>query len=352
MGNMSGTYGSHYTLWQSITENSNNSANNTSNITVKMYLSFDGSSYYAYTNYTTNGSMIINGTSHNYSINPITFSSGQKKDVLLASWTGDIQHDSNGGKTLNVSGSWNTDTSRIGSGNCSATKELTKLLKYPIFTSNPNITKRTVNTLTFSYGVIDISSDLYYSIDNTNWVHITAQYTTISGLNPNTKYTIYIQARNASNNNLKTTVTCSGITYDIAKISTLNNFEHGSNESVTITNPASISNLILVMKIGETQILSRTVSAGNNTISFSDTELDNMYKKYGNGSSLTATFIVYGSGYTNSKNCTITLKGNQKTIKNNVSNSWKRGKTWINVKGVWKRAVVWTNVNGTWRRCI
>lgn len=62
------------------------------------------------------------------------------------------------------------------------------------------------------------------------------------------------------------------------------------------------------MKIGNTQILSRTVLAGNNTIAFSDTELDNIYKKYGNGSSLTATFIVSGSGYTNSKTCSITLK--------------------------------------------
>ena len=64
----------------------------------------------------------------------------------------------------------------------------------------------------------------------------------------------------------------------------------------------------LVLKVGDTQILSKTALVGNNTISFSDTELDNIYKKYGSISSLTATFIVTGSGYTNSKTCTITLK--------------------------------------------
>lgn len=64
----------------------------------------------------------------------------------------------------------------------------------------------------------------------------------------------------------------------------------------------------LVLKVGDTQILSKTALVGNNTISFSDTELDNIYKKYGSKSSLTATFIVTGSGYTNSKTCTITLK--------------------------------------------
>lgn len=62
------------------------------------------------------------------------------------------------------------------------------------------------------------------------------------------------------------------------------------------------------MKIGDMQILSKTVSTGNNEIMFSDTEIDNIYKNYETGSSLTATFIVSGSGYTNSKTCTITLK--------------------------------------------
>lgn len=62
------------------------------------------------------------------------------------------------------------------------------------------------------------------------------------------------------------------------------------------------------MKIGDTQILSRAVSTGNNTITFSDTELDNLYKKYGSSSSLTATFVLTGSGYTNTKTCTVTLK--------------------------------------------
>lgn len=62
------------------------------------------------------------------------------------------------------------------------------------------------------------------------------------------------------------------------------------------------------MKIAGVQILSRTVKTGSNTISFADMELDKIYKKYGTGSSLTATFTVSGSGYSNSKTCTITLK--------------------------------------------
>lgn len=149
MGNMSGSYGSHYTLWQSITQNSQDIGGNKSNVTVRMYLSFDGSSYYAYTGYTTYGSMTIEGTTTSYSISSINFSSGQKKDILLATWTGDIGHNSDGTRTLSVSGSWNTDTSRIGSGSCSATLTLSTIPRASsISCSTANIGSNATITIT------------------------------------------------------------------------------------------------------------------------------------------------------------------------------------------------------------
>lgn len=70
------------------------------------------------------------------------------------------------------------------------------------------------------------------------------------------------------------------------------------------------------MKVGNTQILSKTVSAGTNTISFTDAQLDSIYKLYGSGSSLTVTFtLTTASSYTNSKTCTITLKRKSKDNK-------------------------------------
>lgn len=352
MGNMNGSYGSHYTLWQTITENSVNTANNTSNVTVRMYLNFDGSSYYAYTNYTTNGTMTINGNTHNYSVNPISFSSGQRKDELLATWTGDIGHNADGTKLLEVSGSWNTETSRIGAGNCSASINLTTIQGNPIFITNPRVISRTINSLTFNGGNLSMASDLYYSLDNSSWDYMTDMQMTISNLNPNTTYTIYVQARSQLDGNFKTTTSCTGTTYDIAKISNLSNFKHGDDVSVTITNPGNINNLNLVMMIESNQVLSRIVSSGVNILTFSDKELDSLYKKYGSDSSVIAKFSVSGSGYTNSKTSIITLNGNQKTIRSNIGNDWRRGKVWININGIWKRGIVWHNVDGIWRRCI
>ena len=274
MGNMSGDYGSHYTLWASITENSQNKTTLTTNITARLYLSFDGSSYYAYTYDKTYGQMAINCWSDTEfvqagatEISQIVFSSGVAKDILLAEWTGDVPMNWNGTKTLVVKGSWNTNTTRIGSGSCEVSKVLTPI-----------------------------------SVE--------------------------------------------------ATITSLPNFEHGSNANITIDNPSG-SDLTLVMKIGSTQILSQSVNAGTNTIAFTDTQLDAIYKLYGSSSSLTATFSVTTSaGFTSSKTCTITLKGNQKTGRTNVSGTWKRGKLWTNVNGTWRRAVLWTNVNGTWKRGI
>lgn len=368
MGNMSGSYGSHYTLWASITENSYDIANNTSNVTVKLYLTFDGSSWYAYTNYTTYGEIQINrwndteyASTGAIGINSISFSSGVYKDLLLAEWTGDVYHNSDGKKTVKVKCSWNTDTTRMGSGSCTAELKLTDIPRYAGFNGHRiNATNLTSAEIAYNSNKSLIAAQ--YSLNGGPWQSLNIKSGTwnepnntvvyaIDNLQPNTSYNI--QTRIAHVWELWTySDTLTFTTKDIAKISSLNNFEHGSSPTVGITNPGSISSLSLLMKVGDTQILSRTVSAGNNTISFSDTELDNLYKKYGSSNSLTATFVLSGSGYTNSKTCTITLKGNQKTIRTNVSGAWKRGKLWTNVNGTWKRGVLWTNVSGTWKRGI
>lgn len=224
-----------------------------------------------------------------------------------------------------------------------------------------NITSFTVKNISGSDGLTkvkfewtaDVACDFaWYSKDNgANWSILT-NTNIVSGLSPNTSYNFKLRVRRSDNQLTTDSSTVKKSTYDIARISNLSNFEHGNNPILSTTNPAGISSLNTIMKIGNTQILNRTVKAGINTITFSDTELDNLYKKYGTGSSLTATFTISGGGYSNSKTCTVTLKGNQKTVKANVGVVWKRGKMWTNVNGIWKRAIMWTNVNGTWKRGI
>ena len=173
----------------------------------------------------------------------------------------------------------------------------------------------------------------------------------ISNLSPNTEYTVYINfERNDSKLYLPKNQTYKIKTKDYAKITDAKNFIHGDGTSIQITNPASLS-LNLEMKIGSNSILTKTVATGTNSISFSDNELDKIYKLYGNSNSLTVTFIVSGGGYTNSKTCTVTLAGNQKTSFLKVNNSIKRAKIFVCVNGQIKRAVAWTCQNGKIKRC-
>lgn len=233
-----------------------------------------------------------------------------------------------------------------------------------------NLTKlvvksRTINSITLEYAT-DKPATLYCSLDNfitalnngnpfaTNVTSgtITIYYSNRGNsvkLTPATKYTIGVICRSVSSG-LDTFKSVEGTTYDIGKISSVGNFNHGSSASVVVTNPSGAT-LSLAMKIGSTSILTKTVSAGTNTISFTDAQLDSIYKLYGSSNTLTATFtLTTASSYTNSKTCTITLKGNQKTAYIGASGK-KRAKVYVGVNGTVKRAVVWVGNNGR-KRCI
>lgn len=233
------------------------------------------------------------------------------------------------------------------------------------------VQSKTVNSATFAF-TTDKAADLYVKnlTDSTNWLNNGSPFVTnqTSGtftvyyadranttrLTPNKYYQFEILCR-AHGTVLDTSATRELTTYQIAQVSTANNFNHGDNDTITITNPSGAT-MGLTMKIGNTQILTKTPSTGSNTISFTQEQLDNMYKLYGTNSSLTVTYIVSittnSQTYTHTKTCTITLKGNQKTIRTKVSGAWKRGNIWTKVSGTWRRAVIWTKVNGTWQRGI
>ena len=256
----------------------------------------------------------------------------------------------NSGSNCSGNGSWNLD----------------RIPRYANLTSL-SVQSRTHNSITLKY-TTDRSARIYINLNNgQSWLNggnpfvsnttsgtITIRYkdrASTQRLDPNTTYNITVLCRNNSVD-LDTSKNISATTYDIAKISSLPDFEHGDNASVSITNPAGISSLNLAMKIAGIQILSRTVATGSNIIEFSDEELDSLYKKYGSSSNLTATFVLTGSGCTNSKTCVITLKGNQKTININQLQTWKRGKMWIYILSDWLRCVIWKKKNGIWKRGI
>lgn len=239
------------------------------------------------------------------------------------------------------------------------------------FTTQPRLDARQVNTATIYYKpdrtLNACEWRLYSGSTWSSWRGMTTGTEWISGgwsqggqfkilsLTPNTAYKIQIRLQATSGGPWTNSNELSFTTYQIGQVSAAPNFNHGSSGSYTITNPASAS-LSLAFKIGSTTIKSVTPATGNNTISFNDTELDNMYKLYGNGNTLTATYLLTttqnNTSYTHSRTCTITLTGNQKTAREKVSGSWKRGKYSIKVNNNWKNAVIWIKQSGSWKRGI
>lgn len=231
------------------------------------------------------------------------------------------------------------------------TWELSTFPQYANFTEH-RINSTSLNSISVFWNA-DVECDaVQYSLNGTDWKDASGLTYTISNLTPNTNYSIKTRIKRADSQLWAESETLNVTTQDIGKITSVNDFEHGSNVDITITNPSS-SELNLEMKIEDTQILTKTINAGTNTISFTDSELDEIYKKYGSSNILTATFILStANAYTNSKTCLITLKGNQKTVHKNISGIWHRGKVYIKVNNVWRKSVVWKNINGIWRRCI
>lgn len=338
------SYSQYFKLYVILTDGE--VSGNASKVNYSVYCKSSGSGSIEATHwkyFNLNGQEIVNVTEKINVYSPNAY-------IKIAEGTTDwIEHNNDGSKSIWFSAQIKGNTYGV-SASLEGTFELVKIPRYTTVWQSER--GKTINSISVNWTTADARDWTQYSLNGGAWqdaydtvdsINKNGHYT-ISGLSPNTSYTVKTRCRRADSGLWSETGPLTITTYDIAKISNAPDFEHGSNAVVSILNPGNISPLNLVMKIGETQILSRTVTVGDNTLEFSDEELDNLYKKYGSSNSLTATFVLTGSGYTNSKTCTITFKGNQKTIYIDT----KRGKVFVGTK----QGVTWKNINGTWKRGI
>lgn len=225
---------------------------------------------------------------------------------------------------------------------CSTTKGLTSISASMTVTNNGGA------------NIVDRYIDLFSDLACTNKLQtITGASGTFSNLTPNTTY--YVRA-NASNGTLRGySNVISTTTYNYATITNAPNLTHGNPLTITYSNPSGSSLQIALLRTdGSTALASyRNCSGTSYTFNFTDNELDTIYQQYGNNNSFSArVYLKTANTYNVYSTISITLTGNQKTIRIKNSNSWKRGKLFFNVNGEWKKAVIWTNVNGTWKRGI
>ena len=229
-------------------------------------------------------------------------------------------------------------------------------------TLTQSLNSKTLNSIKMNWSANATCNQVQYKIGNGNWVTASSSDAksgsyTISNLSPNTAYSIKTRVRRKDNSLYTESSALSVTTYDIAKISSAPNINHGSNLAVSYSNPSGSSLQIGVYKTDGSTALAgyRACSGSSYTFAFTEAELDNIYKQYGTGNTLKVRVYLKtanNSNYLNYKEITITLTGDQRTMREKISSSWKRGKLFIKVNGTWKKAVIWTKINGTWKRGI
>lgn len=225
-----------------------------------------------------------------------------------------------------------------------------------------SVTSRGINTIAATMSVtntggatiVDRYIDIYSNSTLTTKVAtITGTSGTFTGLTPNTTYYVRANASNGTYRGYSSTITTS--TYNYGTITNAPNLTHGGNLTISYSNPSGAALKIALMKTDGTTALAayRNCTGTSYTFAFTDTELDTIYRQYGLNSSLNArVYLKTADTYTNYAGITITLTGNQKTIRTKVNGTWKRGKVYVKVNGSWRSAVVWIKINGTWKRGI
>lgn len=293
------------------------------------------------------------GFSGNVNDTQLSFSGNFNKDQLIQSGSFVI----GGGNTFAVS-----ITAHPYSGNYTSSG-------YWEFTLDVAVQTPTI-TCSVSRGLEEISASM--SVTNNGGASIKDNYidlfsdktctnivATISGtsgtfkkLSPNTTY--YARA-NASNGTYRGYSAVKNIsTYDIAKITSAPNIEHGENLTIGYSNPSGATMEMGIFTIDGTVLANyRECSMNNRTFIFTDEELDTIYKNYGTENSLKVRIYIKTAGkYTSYVEIMITLTGDQKTIWVEVDEEWCRAILFVEIDGEWYMAVIWTKVGDEWCRCI
>lgn len=233
---------------------------------------------------------------------------------------------------------------------------LDSIPRYANFTEN-RIDSTGLNSITVRWNA-DANVDwLQYSLNGGSWTNTSGHPTyTINNLSPGTQYSIRTKIRRTDSGLWTESGTIYGTTKDIARITSVSNFNLGDTVRIKKTNPSKALNVLRIETLNPTTTIATRNNASNDmTITFTDAELDAIYKKMGTGNTVTVRFVIDTHGnsvYYDWADRTCTLTGNQKTGHMKIDNDWKRIKHYIRINNEWKRCVRWIKVNGEWKRCI
>lgn len=259
-------------------------------------------------------------------------------------------------------------------GNSAGDQDVAKYINIRTLSDPPTMSakakSRTLNSVTFTWTSNYDLNKVYYQYKTTgNW---SSEYSqgidgkktgdiTISGIDPNT--TVYIRVKGTENWDGQTSsypenAHASQTTYDIASTEISTAIIHSGTINLSNTKNPSGNTMTLVMYDGNDTIASWDIATNTSSVSLSEAQWDNVYRRYGNSNIKNYSFYLYtanDSGTWNSYNRnvtrTVTLTGIQKTTHVGAGGP-KRAMVWYSENGVMKHAVVWVGAGGGTKRTI
>lgn len=335
-----------YTFRCLVVENSTNTLNNSSNVTVTHYGKYNYSGT-GFTGYQSPKSTIkVDGVQKVQN----TVSSLDSNWKVLSTWTGDIKHDDNGKKTstfdclfeANSSVSYLPGTNTIG-----GIGVMTDIPRYG--TSNQSLKSKTETSITMNWSSDSTVDYIWYSINNgSSWTGVdvadgsSGSYT-INNLTANTVYNIKTRIRRKDSQLTTDSSVLSVTTYDYPYCTSSPDFTIENAVTLTFYNPLGRTmNVTLIGKDNKT-IGSYTGTATSVTGFNSSNDISNQYASIPNDQeSIYSVQVVYssstktrnnGNKYSiNKNNCMPTFSLNQLSYISNLTDLTDSNKTVIKGK--------------------
>jgi hypothetical protein len=344
-------------MWQDSSKGDIDIANNKSRVRYSAYCQSSGSGSLDATHwrfFSIEGKEIFN-TTEKIKVN------APNANIPIAEGVTDwIQHNSDGSKLIWFSAQIKANSYGVEAG---IVEDFT-LVQIPRYTTVWQSERgKTINTISINWTTADARDWTQYSLNGGAWQDaydtVAADnkngYYTISNLLANTQYTIKTRCRRADSQMWSESESLTIKTQDYAKISSAPNFNLGDDVTIKYSNPSGAKTEIGIFSIDGNVAYAayRNCSGNSYKFTFTDAELDSIYKELGTNNFKEFKVFVRTTEvgmYFENKSIIITLTGNQKTVRTNVGSKWNRGKLWININGIWKRGVSWQNANGTWKR--
>ena len=312
------SYYNNFTLYVTLTDRDGSSSTNKSYVDYKVYCSSNGSgsldSKHAIY-FSINGSEKVNKT--------VTWTASSPYiSLTIAEGTIEVTHDDDGNKTIPFSASIKANSYGV-SASKSGNFSLEKINRY--FTSTPSISasSKTLTSITFKWSTSQTCDRITYTLNGTSKGEIwtgsaTSGTLTVSGLSPNTTYSIYTSCRRKDSQLSSNSNTISVKTYDIARLTEAPNVNIGSSHTIKWTNPGGATTSLKLCKTDGTQVISYgTVTGTSKSVT---PTASTIYALTPKSNSITLRYILtttQGSyTATNYKDCKFSVTNSNPTFSN------------------------------------